>query len=69
MGFGPPVGEQRLLDTLTRNLPRIVTLLEHVAKSVDENNRLLTARGLHEGWVKNEIYAAEKPNKEGENKQ
>ena len=43
MGFGQTVGEQRLLDTLTRNLPRIVTLLDHVAKSVDENNRLLNA--------------------------
>ena len=52
MGFGQTVGEQRLLDTLTRNLPRIVTLLEHVAKSVDENNRILTARGMHEGWIK-----------------
>ena len=59
MGFGQTVGEQRLLDTLTRNLPRIVTLLDHVAKSVDENNRLLTARGLHEGWVKSEQAVGE----------
>ena len=48
MGFGQTVGEQRLLDTLTRNLPRIVTLLDHVAKSVDENNRLLRA---HQTYV------------------
>ena len=59
MGFGQTVGEQRLLDTLTRNLPRIVTLLEHVAKSVDENNRLLTARGMYAGWVKSEQAAEE----------